>query len=192
MQARQSKSEKTKSHTTTGAVDKAGENAAIQRILRKRKPGATQDANTDTDDELIELCWQDLLKNDGKKQGTDPCEEEPKHDNVKKPRLEEPDFDENPKLPGGNGITQAISERLWHRSEIRSLSAADNQARRITVNQHTASQEGKHSENYAKRSRGASSERASKVSRGNAGRIHPNDLQAINRIVKRVTDTAKS
>jgi len=108
---------------------------------------------------------------------------------VKKLRLEEPDFDDNPKLPGDNGITQAISKRL--RSENRSLSAADNQAGRISVNKHTAMQEGKHSADYAKRSRGVSSERVSKVLRGNAGRIHSNDLQAINRIVKQVAATAK-
>ena len=181
-QGEQEKGNKAKLHRKGGASDKAKEDAAIRRILKKRKPEAMLEPGTETDDELIELCWQDLLKDDSKKQNQD----------LKKPRPEAPVFDENPKLPGSSSTTKDICERLWHRSEIRSLSAADKTARRISVNQHTASQEGKHSENYAKRSRGASSERASKVSRGNAGRIHSNDLQAINRIAKRVTATAKS
>ena len=158
--------------------------------MRKRKIEAPQEPDVETDEELIELCWQDLVKDDVSLKGQAHCEDELIHDNSKKPRLSEPDFDHDPKLPGNSGITSAINARLW--TEARGLNRVGTQGRRISVNKHTAIQEGKHSENYAKRARGASSERASKVLRGNAGRIHTNDLQAINRIVKQVTATANS
>jgi len=158
--------------------------------LRKRRTEAPQEPDVETDEELIELCWQDLVKDEVKRKGQTQSEGELKDHNLKKSRLSEPHYDDDPKLPGNSGITHAISVRLW--SESRGMKADDAQARRITVNKHTAIQEGKHSENYAKRARGASSERASKALRGNAGRIHTNDLQAINRIVKQVTATASS
>ena len=166
------------------------ENELVQVLRGLHLPAQTLLQDITHELEISCLDVQDLVENEVKRKGQIQSEGELKDNNSKKSRLSEPDYDDDPKLPGNSGITHAISVRLW--SESRGMKADDAQARRITVNKHTAIQEGKHSENYAKRARGASSERASKALRGNAGRIHTNDLQAINRIVKQVTAKASS
>ena len=46
---------KTRAIAKGGAGEKAKEKEAIDRILKKRKPEAPQDADVETDEELIEL-----------------------------------------------------------------------------------------------------------------------------------------
>ena len=174
---------KRKASDDGGGRNKAREEDAIKRILNTREAEAPKAPDDETDEELIELCWQDLLT-DGASQG-DRAASEDKFDeaNSKRPRCNEPDFDQDPKLPGDSSTTSAISARLW--SESRGL-------RRISIDKHTAIQEGKQSENFAKRTRGASSERASKVHKGTALRIQHDDMHVIHRLIKQGTATSSS
>ena len=174
---------KRKASDNGGGRNKAREEDAIKRILNTREAEAPKAPDDETDEELIELCWQDLLT-DGASQG-DRAASEDKFDeaNSKRPRCNEPDFDQDPKLPGDSSTTSAISARLW--SESRGL-------RRISIDKHTAIQEGKQSENFAKRTRGASSERASKVHKGTALRIQHDDMHVIHRLIKQGTATSSS
>ena len=161
--------------------DKAREDEAIKRILRKRGIEAMQAPEDETDEELIEACWQDLVT-DGACRETQACsEDELVEENLKKPRLSEPDFDLDPRLPGNCGNTSAINARLW--SQMRG---------RTSINTHTAIQEGMQSENFAKRTRGTTSERASKFQRGTAGRIQIDAMHAIDRLLKHGTATSSS
>jgi len=198
--------------------DNAREDEAIQRLLRKRRieapkasgeeaaaaavatsimppPAADQGqpnggvAADEVDDELIEHIWQDLVDNQSMKDQA-RSDDELVEDSPKKPRLDEPDFDHNPKLPGDSGITSAIQARL--RIEAKGGFRDGSQGGRITVNEHTAKHEGKHSGNDAKRPRGVSSERNCKVRRGNAVRIRTNDMQALERIAKHSAASASS
>ena len=196
----------------------AREDEAIQRLLRKRgieapkaseeeaaaaavatsmvpppaadqgqpNGGATAD---EVDDELIEHIWQDLVDNQSMKDQA-RSDDELVEDSPKKPRLDEPDFDHNPELPGDSGITSAIKARLM--IEAKGGFRDGSQGGRITVNEHTAKHEGKHSGNDAKRPRGVSSERNCKVRRGNAVRIRSNDTQALERIANYSAASASS
>ena len=142
-------------------------------------PHAPQEESDD--EELIEACWQDLVMNDASREIQGRSKDELVDESMKKPRLDEPDFDHDPKLPGSCGTTAAIKARLW--SEMRG---------RPSVDRHTACQEGKQSENLAWRTRGTTSERASKFQRGIAGRIQNDAMQAIDRLLKHGTATSSS
>jgi len=159
-----------------GAGDKAQEEEAIKRIATKRVREAPKSDSPqyldETDDELIEAVWQELVNEDASR----------KLDaNAKKPRLEDPVYDPEPRLPGNCGTTAGIKARLWSKMHGRP-----------SVNRHSACQEGKQSENLAWRARGSTSERASKFQRGTAGRIHKDDISAIERLMKHGTATSSS
>ena len=172
---------KRKANGNARTGDKAQEDEAIKRILKKQGSEPPQAPQEETDEELIEACWQDLVTNDACRENQVRSEDELAEENLKKPRPNEPEFDHDPKLPEGCGTTAAIKARLW--SEMRG---------RPSVNRHTAIQEGKQSENVARRTRGTTSERASKFQRGTAGRIQSNAMQAIDRLLKHGTATSSS
>jgi len=174
---------KRKAGDIEGGRSKAEEEEAIRRIIDKREAKDSEAQDGETDEELIELCWLDLLT-DGAAQDERAAKED-KFDeaNSKRPRRSEPVYDHDPKLPGDGGTTRAISARLW--SESRGL-------KRITIEEHTRIQEGKQPINFAKQTRGTSSERASKVHKGVASRIHQGDMHAINRLIKRDAATSSS
>ena len=151
---------------------KTMEDEAMKRILSTgkvpaRAEGGSAEAEDETDNELIELCWQDLLKdNEG-------IAEENK---AKRGRHQEPAFDADPKLPGDSNITGFIMTRLESRK-----------SKRTTIDVHARTHgihEGNRSKNFAVRTRGALSERECKV------RKRIDDMHAIQRLLKRRTTTA--
>ena len=173
---------KRKANGNARTGDKAQEDEAIKRIMKKQVSEPPQAPQEESDDEeLIEACWQDLVMNDASREIQDRSKDELVDESMKKPRLDEPDFDHDPKLPGSCGTTAAIKARLW--SEMRG---------RPSVDRHTACQEGKQSENLAWRTRGTTSERASKFQRGTAGRIQIDATLAIDRLLKHSAASASS
>ena len=70
------------------------------------------EAYDETDDELIELCWQDLNRSTGNK--------EDKYDDDEELVEECASFDPNHKLPGNAGGTAAIAARLKREAGSRS------------------------------------------------------------------------
>ena len=165
---------KRKANGNDRARGKAQEDEAIQRIVKKQvcKPPQAPQHESD-DDDLIEAVWQDLVMNAKSSEIQGSSEDELVDASIKKQKLGVPKFDHDPKLPGSSGTTAAINARLW--SEMRG---------RPSVDKHIARQEGMQSEILAWRTRGTTSEQASKFQRGTAGRIQRDDQLAINRLLK--------
>jgi hypothetical protein len=166
---------------------KAKEDEAVRRILSTRTTkvhqaveGGGAAAADETDDELIEQCWQDLLTDDARQVEHRENEAMTEETEAKRYKHQEPTFDDDPKLPGDSNITKAIMTRLWNESKGSVRISIDEHARIHGIH------EGKRSQNFAVQTRGASSERGSK------GRKRDNDMHAIQRLVMQRTTTACS
>jgi hypothetical protein len=201
---------KRKARDIEGGQSKAKEDEALKRILNTRKdkvPDAAEDggvaaatstvpptaaahsqsiggvAADETDNELIEQCWQDLLTDGARQDEREVKEGKAEDANAKRYKHHEPAYDIDPKLPGDNSTTSAIEARLW--SEIRG-------PKRITIDEHTRIQEGDPPKNFVMRTRGASSERECKVLKRTDLRIQQDDLNAIQRLILQGATTASS
>ena len=180
--------------------------AAAKKDAAKEAP-LNEEQEEETDDELIEMCWQDLLKDGVSHEVQASDDDELVEAEVERWKHCEAKFDHDPQLPGDKSITSAINARLW--SEARGLSnvaakevekneakkrrTSPTQVKRQPENENgTGIQEGTQSDRFAKRARGASSERASKFQRGTGGRIQRDEMHAINRILKQCTATPTS
>jgi hypothetical protein len=181
---------KRKASDIEGGRSKAKEEGAVRRILstcKAKVPDAAEGGGAaavdETDNELIEQCWQDLLT-DGARQDEQEVKEGKAEDaDAKRYKYQEPAYDIDPKLPGDNSITGAIKARLW--SENRG-------PKRITIDEHTRIQEGNRSKDFVMRTRGASSERECKVLKRTDSRMMQDDKHAIQRLILQGATTACS
>ena len=159
------------------------------------KVDATQEVKSEeqaTDDELIELCWQDLMKDASKHKVNDSTDEELVEDDAV--------YDHEPQLPGSSSQTQAIKARLKYAANGKHRGASNEDEQCEAKRQRTARSqriqnangEGKHSEKFDGRIRRATNEPAFKFQRGNAGRIRRDELHAIQRILYPCTATSSS
>ena len=69
----------------------------------------------ETDDELIELCWQDLISGSSSHKAKDNSNDELVEDDAT--------FDQDPQLPGSPSRTEAIAARLMQEAKGRSADA---------------------------------------------------------------------
>ena len=157
--------------------------------------GAMQEVKSEeqeTDDELIELCWQNLLKDASRHKINDSTDEELVEDDAV--------YDQDPQLPGSSSRTQAIKARLKHDVSGKHGGASyeveqcEAKRQRTARNQRiqSANETGKHSDKFDGRIRGATNEQATKFQRGNAGRIRRDEMHAIRRILQPCTASPSS
>ena len=143
------------------------------------------EADDETDDELIELCWQDLNRSTVNK--------EDKYDDDEELVEECASFDPNPKLPGNAGGTAAIAARLKREAGSRSADdhheAEQSEAKRMRIArfwriQNTADK-GMQSGIFDKEVRRATNQPPVKIHQGIAGdRIRRGEMHALQRIIK--------
>ena len=186
--AEDERQEEKKRKQATEASEAAGNESPI-------KAHATQEdeqEEPDTDDEFIEACWQDLLKDESMYKISDSTDEELIEDDAV--------YDHDPQLPGSSSQTEAIKARLKQeaKGKQRGASSEDGQceakrqkiARSLRIQ--NANGEGKHSEKFDGRIRCGTIAPATKLQRGNAGRIRRDEVHAIKRILYPCTATSSS
>ena len=139
----------------------------------------------ETDEELIELCWQDLIRGSCSHKVRDNEDDELVEDDAT--------FDQDPQLPGSSSRTEAIAARLMKEARGRSADAHNeaeqSEAKRMKVAPFWRIQSiangGMQSGTFDKEVRWAANQPAIKVQRGIAGdRIRRGELQALQRIIK--------
>jgi hypothetical protein len=166
-----------------GDTPQSGEAFALgmERIEKQERV----EADDETDDELIELCWQDLNRSTVNK--------EDKYDDDEELVEECASFDPNPKLPGNAGGTAAIAARLKREAGSRSADdhheAEQSEAKRMRIArfwriQNTADK-GMQSGIFDKEVRRATNQPPVKIHQGIAGdRIRRGEMHALQRIIK--------
>ena len=136
------------------------------------------------DDELIELCWQDLISDSSSHKAKDSSDDELVEDDAT--------FDQDPQLPGSPSRTEAIAARLMQEAKGRSANAHNeaeqSEATRMKLARNSRIQssanEGMQSGTFDRKVRWAANQPAIKVQRGIAGeRIRRGELQALQRII---------
>ena len=139
----------------------------------------------ETDEELIELCWQDLTRNAVDHKVRDNEEDELVDDDAT--------FDQYPQLPGSSSRTEAIAARLVKEAKGRRADdhneAEQSEAKRMKVARfwriQSIANRGMQSGTFDKEVRWAANQPPIKVQRRIAGdRIRRGELQALQRIIK--------
>ena len=106
---------------------KSDEDKAIKRILKKGRTVDSQDAKQDpeTDDELIELCWQDLLTRSGS--------HETKAEVNTRKRVPEANCEETAKIPRRSEECPMNSRRRFKEAICKSIQSQSDESKRRRI-----------------------------------------------------------